>query len=189
MKKLDLYYFYWLLGRFAKALNIWGLTGIVITIGCLLFYIAKIEKLGQQITAAQYELVHIKENSTELVHSQVLPAQTSTQEINEFYKRFPAGASLPKWLNSIEDVAIKQHLILNRGDYKLSQTKQGQLLRYEIVLPLVGKYTQVRQFVAEVLLNLPALALSDLQIKRENSLSPTVEARLVFVLFLQGDSW
>jgi len=52
-----------------------------------------------------------------------------------------------------------------------------------------GKYTQIRQFIADILQKLPALALSDLQIKRENSLSPTVEARMVFVLFLQGDSW
>lgn len=189
MKNLDLYYFYWLLGRFAKKLTIWGLIGFVITIGSLLFYFAKIEKLDRQIRVAQYEVDHIKENSTKLIHSEVLPAQTSTQEINEFYKRFPAGASLPILLNLIDDVAIKQHLILNRGDYKLSQTKQGQLSRYEIVLPLNGKYTQVRQFIAEVLQKLPALALSDLQIKRENSLSPAVEARLVFVLFLQGDSW
>ena len=62
-------------------------------------------------------------------------------------------------------------------------------MRYEIVLPLVGKYTQVHQFIQHVLQEIPALALSDLQIKRENSLSPTVEANLVFVLFLKGDSW
>jgi Tfp pilus assembly protein PilO len=109
--------------------------------------------------------------------------------MDEFYKRFPTGASLPKWLNLIDQIAIKQHLVLNRADYKFSQTKQGQLLRYEIVLPLLGKYPEVHQFVVKVLQEIPALALSDLQIKRENSLSPAVEARLVFVLFLKGDTW
>jgi hypothetical protein len=53
----------------------------------------------------------------------------------------------------------------------------------------MGKYPEVHQFVVKVLQEIPALALSDLQIKRENSLSPTVEARLVFVLFLKGDTW
>ena len=58
-----------------------------------------------------------------------------------------------------------------------------------MVLPVAGSYVQIRQFITDVLQQLPALALSDLQITRDNAMSPTVEARLVFVLFLQGDSW
>lgn len=189
MRKLDIYYFYWLFGRALRALGLWGLVGAGIVLGSIIFYIVKIDKLEQEIKLAQYELSHTKKSATSIAHPQVLPLQTTTQDINEFYKRFPVGASLPKWLSLMDGIAIKQHLTLNRGDYKFSQTKQGQLLRYEIVMPLMGKYTQIHQFVAEVLQALPALALSDLQIKRENSLSPTVEARLVFVLFLKGDAW
>ena len=189
MRKLDIYYFYWLLGRAVRALGLWGLVGAGIVLGSVIFYMVKIDTLEQQIKSAQYELSHTKKNATKIARPQVLPLQTTIQDLSEFYKRFPAGASLPKWLNLIDEIAIKQHLILNRGDYKFSQTKQGQLLRYEIVIPVMGKYTQVHQFVADVLHALPALALTDLQIKRENSLSPTVEARLVFVLFLKGDAW
>lgn len=189
MKKLDIYYLYWLLGKAARVLGLWGLLGLGVVLGSIIFYIVKIEKLEQEIESAQYQLSNTNKNATNIVQPQALPLQASMQEINEFYKRFPTGASLPKWLSLIDQVALKQHLIVNRGDYKFSQTKQGQLLRYEIVIPLIGKYTQIHQFVTEVLQALPALALSDLQIKRENSLSPTVEARLVFVLFLKGDSW
>jgi hypothetical protein len=78
---------------------------------------------------------------------------------------------------------------LNRGDYKLTQIKKAEFSRYHIVFPVVGKYTQIRQFIAVVLAALPALGLSDVQITRENSLSPTVEARLEFVLYLQSASW
>lgn len=189
MRKLDINYFHWLLGRTARTLGLWGLLGIGIIVGCIMFYVLTIDELQQDIRIAQSEFDHTKKNTNAIVRPQALPAQTSTQEMNEFYKRFPAGSSLPKWLHLIDQIAVKQHLVLNRGDYKFSQTKQGQLLRYEIVLPLIGKYTQVHQFVAEVLEKIPALALSDLQIKRENALSSTVEARLVFVLFLKGDSW
>jgi len=189
MRKLDINYFYWLLGRYSRALGLWGLLGIGIIVGCILFYMATIRELQQDIKIAQSEIDHSSKNANEIVRPQVLPVQTSTQELNEFYKRFPVGSSLPKWLHLIDQIAVNQHLVLNRGDYKFSQTKQGQLLRYEIVLPLIGKYTQVHQFIVKVLQEIPALALSDLQIKRENSLSPTVEARLVFVLFLKGDAW
>jgi Tfp pilus assembly protein PilO len=189
MKKLDLNHFYWLCGRFAKTIGVWGLLGIAITVASILFYMSKVVKVEQQLNSMQYELDHTEKNVAQIVPAQQIPAQSSMQEISKFYKIFPAGDSLPKWLSLIQETALKQHLTLNRGDYKLTQTKQGQLASYEIVLPVDGKYTQIRQFIADILQKLPALALSDLQIKRENSLSPTVEARLVFVLFLQGDSW
>ena len=189
MKKLDIHHIYWQIGKFAKDIGLWGLIGIVIIIACLIFYIAKIQTLEQAIIVSQNEFDLTKKDSKILVQPKIIATQTSTQEVNEFYQRFPSGTTVPKWINLINGIAIKQHLTLDRGDYKFSQTKQGELLRYEVVFPLIGKYSEVRQFISLVLVQLPALALNDLQIKRENSLSPSVEARLVFVLFLKGDSW
>ena len=197
MNKLDIHYCYWLLGRFAKTLGVWGLLGIVIILASSIFYFVDFMPTSKRLLQAQNELQNKLEHTQKNMrkHSQketlvqVAPAQTSIQEIAMFYKQFPAGATLPKWLRLIDTTALKQHLVLNHGDYKLTQSKQGQLQRYEIVLPVSGSYVQIRQFIAEALQQLPALALSDLQIKRDNVMSPIVEARLVFVLFLQGDSW
>jgi Tfp pilus assembly protein PilO len=193
MKTFDLHYVYWLLGRLAKALSMWGLLGILLAVASGLFYLGSVVPAEQKLLQAQNELDNTKkalvEKRPELDLPQTASTQTSAEEIAEFYKLFPAGASLPKWLRLIEESAAKQRLVLKRGDYKLTQSKQGQLQRYEIVLPLAGKYSQIRQFIADVMQKSPALALKDMQIKRENTLSPTVEARLVFVLFLQGNSW
>lgn len=197
MNKLDFHYVYWLLGRFAKTLGVWGLLGIAIILASSIFYFVNFLPTSKQLLQAQNELQNklehtqknMRKHSQKEILVQVAPAQTSIQEIAMFYKQFPAGATLPKWLRLIDTTALKQHLVLNHGDYKLTQSKQGQLQRYEIVLPVSGSYVQIRQFIAEALQQLPALALSDLQIKRDNVMSPIVEARLVFVLFLQGDSW
>jgi Tfp pilus assembly protein PilO len=196
MNKLDIHDGYWLLGRLAKALGVWGLLGVAILLASSIFYVVNVLPTSKQLLQAQNALqTKLTQSNNNRVSSQkeapvqVTPTQTSTQEIAEFYKRFPAGSSLPKWLRLIDASALKQHLVLNRGDYKLTQTKQGQLQRYEIVLPVSGGYVQIRQFIANVLQQLPALALTDCQMKRDNAMSPIVEARLVFVLFLQGDSW
>ena len=162
--------------------------GVALMVGSFLFYMTQVLALEQEIMVAQLELDKIK-NKPAVLAVQTTPAQTSAHEVSEFYKIFPKGASLPQWLSLIDQSALKQHLVLNRGDYKLSESKQGQLLRYEIVLPVVGKYTQIRQFIADVMQKSPALALSDMQIKRESTTSPTVEARLVLVLFLQASTW
>jgi len=189
MKFFNHSYEYWWLSKATKNLGLWGLLGIALIVSSLLFYVTQIIPMERALNSALAELELKADNKTVLAESEVDTNQTTEQELTDFYRMFPAGASLPKWLGLINEAALKQHLILKRGDYKLSQSKQGQLLRYEIVLPVEGKYTEIRQLIVELLHKLPALAVSDLQIKRENSLSPTVEARLVFVLFLQGDTW
>jgi Tfp pilus assembly protein PilO len=197
VNKIDIHYIYWLSGKLAKALGTWGLLGISIAITSCIFYFVQVLPINQKWVQVQNELqikIGQSENNRQN-HAQnkalvqTMPTQTSAREVAEFYKIFPAGASLPKWLRFIDTAAVKQHLTFNRGDYRLTQSKQGQLQRYEIVLPVSGGYVQIRQFIADVLQQLPALALSDLQIKRDNAMSPTVEARLVFVLFVQGESW
>jgi hypothetical protein len=189
MKTFNTSYGYWWLSKVAKKLGLWGLIGLTAMIASLLFYLAEVTKVESELNLSLTELAFKKENESGLVQAEIKPEKTTEQEVADFYQIFPAGASLPKWLNIINDTALKEHLTLSRGDYKLSQSKQGQLLRYEIVLPVVGKYTDIRQLMVALLHKIPALAISDLQIKRENSLSPTVEARLVMVLFLQGDTW
>ncbi|MDO9050404.1 MAG: hypothetical protein Q7U70_02810 [Methylotenera sp.] len=189
MKNFNPAYGYWLLSKFAKNLGLWGLLGVTAIVGSLLFYMTEVATMERELNLTLTELEFKKDTKAVLAEPKITPAQTTEQELIDFYQMFPVGASLPTWLSLINEVAQKQHLTLNRGDYKLSQTKQGQLLRYEIVLPVVGKYAEIRQLIVELLHKLPALAVSELQIKRENSLSPTVEARLVFVLFLQGDTW
>ena len=77
---------------------------------------------------------------------------------------------------------------MNTVKIKSLQSNQATLARYEIVLPVTGQYVQIRQFIAQVLHELPALALSDLQLKRESAQSHSVEARLIFVLLLNNNS-
>lgn len=199
--KLNVHYAVWLMTNSAKKLGIFGLLGVAILLSCGLFYMSQFVTLNQKITQQKVNMTQYQLSQTEAApitsnQAKINQAsqQTTTEDIAQFYAMFPEGAGLPQWLNLIAETALKQRLVLNRGDYKLTaqkltKTKQSQLSRYEIVLPVVGQYIQIREFIAEVMFLVPALALSDLQIKRENSLSPTVEARLVFVLLLQGDSW
>ena len=213
MSQFNIHYFAWFITQLAKKLGLFGLMGVAILIGCIFFYVAKIMPLNQQVKALENQLAQhksvLKANNfnadtgqSGIADSQHLSSQhlqATQQDITRFYALFPHGATLPTWLNTIAQTALKQGLKLNRGDYKLTaqqvakpdliKTKQGQFSRYEIVLPVTGQYTQIRQFLADVMQQVPALALGDLQIKRQNTTSPVVEARLVFVLLLQGDSW
>lgn len=207
MRQLNFNYVVWYANKTAKKIGVFGLLALAIALGCCLFYMLNVIPLKQQVELAQADAQKSKlatsnqltnqpssQSANKIAQQPAQPVQATVADIARFYAQFPAGESLPKWLRLIDKTASQQGLVLNRGDYKLTQIKQlktmqGELARYEIVLPVTGQYVQIRQFIAQVLLALPALALSDLQIKRENVQSQMVEARLVFVLLLQGDSW
>jgi len=195
MKSFDIHYAYWLLRRYVSQLGLIGLVGIFILLICGLLLMMNILPKNLEISASKTNLAQAqvktisREQGGVTSDEQEPSVNTTTQDVTEFYKLFPAGATLPLQIELIEKLALKQKIALNRGDYKLTKAKQGQLMRYEIVLPLEGSYTQIRQFIVAVLQRIPALALSDMQIKRENVATPTVQARIVFTLFLQGDSW
>lgn len=61
------------------------------------------------------------------------------------------------------------------------------LTQYEMVLPVEGSYNKVRAFISSILSNLPSVAIADIQIERESTLSPSVDARLVLILYVRGD--
>ena len=193
-------YYLWLALKFFKNLGLLGSAGLAITLGCGLFYVLVALPFNAQISQAQQQLNNIKSNEMILPNVQETPANDVSQDIAAIKQMLPQANTLHDWLGLIDKAAFKQGLRLNRGDYKFTQIKQGKVAgnqkitgnqyasRYEIVLPVTGQYVQIRQFIANVLQSQPALALSSLKIQRDNALSANVEARLVFMLFLQGDS-
>jgi Tfp pilus assembly protein PilO len=196
MSNINLQYLYWLIANNAKKIGTWGVIGVALAIASLLFYATKIPEVEALIKETQTtkEEAIAKVNRTKVASEEFTP-QSNLEETNRFYAIFPKATALPESLSSIYEIANKQKLALNSGDYKFNKIKQTSALseknltKYEIVLPVKGKYISIRTFVAEVLQKLPALALMDMQVRRENSLSQNVEARLIFVLFVKGESW
>ena len=206
--RLNIQYLTWLANETIKKLGLFGLLGLVTALGCCLFYVTqilpqqnKIQDLVSQlqlINASQNSQINSKQNSqSNSKQNSVLVKQVSVAEVEQFYAIFSESASLPNTIDLIRENAQKQKLVLPRGNYKLIQTKISQqansqtkqLAHYEMVFPVTGSYQQIRAFITQVLYQLPTLALSDVQIKRENTLNPLVDARLTFVLLLQDAAW
>ena len=198
MHWLNMAYLRWYASQMIKKIGVLGIVALAIALGCCLFYAFNIVPLQQKMADDANKLpptnpAQILSGKTEKSQLKVMTKQTTPEQIKRFYAQFPASETLPNCLRLIDNIALKQRLTLNRGDYKLTQIKslqsnQATLARYEIVLPVTGQYVQIRQFIAQVLHELPALALSDLQLKRESAQSPSVEARLIFVLLLKNNS-
>lgn len=180
-----------------------GLIGLAIGLCCCLFYVVKnltqqnnLNILNTQLKKAQLSLTEQATLKKDLDKSNHLPTQISLTDVEKFYAAFSNNANLPIMLEQIRVTAQLQNLVLTRGDYKLNliktypqpNQKHTQLAHYELIVPITGTYQQVRTFIDNVLFQLPTLGLSDVQIKRENTLSPEVNASLSFLFLLQVDT-
>ena len=133
MSQFNLHYFAWYLTQLTKKLGVLGIFGFAILLYCGFFYVAKMLPLNQQVKSLENQLVQYKRdglrvkntgaNQTREVDSQPLNSQSlhATQDdIARFYALFPHGTTLPQWLNTIAQTALKHGITLNRGDYKLT---------------------------------------------------------------------
>lgn len=194
MNALNTQYLSWLLRRFAKAAGLWGILAIVIAVAAVITFSTKMADIQQQINALETNMATKQMPTSEIAAIEApIVQQTSSQTLSEFYQTFPTALSIPDTLSQLNALAAKQQLLLNSGDYKLNKIAAKNnagtrvLTQYEMVLPVDGNYSRVRAFIASILSNLPSVAISDIQIERESTLSPSVEARLVLIFYVRGD--
>jgi hypothetical protein len=81
-------------------------------------------------------------------------------------------------------VAAKSGLVLEQGEYKSSFEKASSTTSYQMILPVKGPYQSIRTFCERTLLAIPFASLDEINFKREEIASNTLEAKLHFTLYL-----
>ena len=146
------------------------------------------------VVPQESDLRKLKERA-ETLQTQALSKQTSgdaesgvkmsgDQALQAFYDFFPRVDSSPFWIRELVRIAQKHGVELSSSEYRLVNDNDARLARYEMVLPVKGKYSQVRAFMAAALEAVPAMAISAIAIKRENVTSEKLEVRLEVNLYL-----
>lgn len=114
------------------------------------------------------------------------PKESSVGQLATFYAFFPGPETVPQWLGKINAAAKANGIVLRTGEYRLERRGEQKLSRYQITLPVVGSYTQVRGFIAGVLAEVPAAAIDEIQMRRDNIASATLEVRVRISLYLRN---
>ena len=146
------------------------------------------------VVPQESDLRKLKERA-ETLQTQALSKQTSgdaesgvkmsgDQALQAFYDFFPRVDSSPFWIRELVRIAQKHGVELSSSEYRLVNDNDARLARYEMILPVKGKYSQVRAFMAAALEAVPAMAISAIAIKRENVTSEKLEVRLEVNLYL-----
>jgi len=109
---------------------------------------------------------------------------SADQALQVFYDFFPRIDSSPFWIRELVQLAKKHNVELNSSEYRLVNENDARLARYEMILPVKGRYPQIRAFMAAALEAVPAMAISAIALKRENITSDRLEVRLEINLYL-----
>ena len=161
-----------------------GMAAIALLLYALLAYAIAMLPSQQQLSQLEQEIMD------EQTHTQTQQAQAKAVEESEssrqarLYGDFPQQRDLSKRLNRLYAAARDSNLTLQRGDYKLKRDSNSQFLRYEIELPVQGRYPAIQGFAYRALKEIPTLALDEISFKREAANAALVQAKLHFTLYL-----
>jgi Tfp pilus assembly protein PilO len=113
------------------------------------------------------------------------PAHSSSaaEKLAAVYDYLRKPEATTDWLAKLYAIGKATGVELQSASYK-SQPTTGHLERYEIVLPLTGTYTQMREFLKRALAEIPVLSLDQISLKRDNRREGTVQAELHLTLHM-----
>lgn len=173
----------WQAGR----LGVIGKTGLgFIVVATIYFFSAllpqqsDLQKLKERAETLQMQ-EQAKQNQGEMESGKKL---SGDQALQVFYDFFPRIDSSPFWIRELVQSAKKHDVELNSSEYRLVNENDARLARYEMILPVKGRYPQIRAFMAAALETVPAMAISAIALKRENITSDRLEVRLEINLYL-----
>ncbi len=164
-----------------------GIIAISMIVMCLPFYFSSVRPMQDRLQ----ELQSIDDSSREQTVDGVNKYRginTPSEELDEFYKHFPPEKSSPHWLGKLVEVAERNGLSLNHGQYVVTRDKVGQLRRFKITLPVQGKYTQIRKFLNSLSYEIPNMALENVQFQRKDVLDTDVQVKIKLLLYMVQDS-
>lgn len=177
--------FNWMVRRWLPSLGWPGMLAIALLVMLIPFYFSAIHAAEGRLVAAERESVSVRDKIIQA--NQVVTAHQGTvdEQLTEYYRAFPNELESPEWLGKMAAIAEKSGLKLNEGEYKTSKDKVGRLMHFQITLPVNGQYPQIREFIANVPFEMPIMALENVQIERKTVSDFTVDAKIVFGLYLE----
>ena len=111
------------------------------------------------------------------------------------WQQLPAFGDLSPRMMHIASLAQKRQIALNVGDYQW-QAHQGQanqantathdIQQFDMRFTIQADYATCRQFILDVLRQYPSMALTGLELRKNETVQPVVDATLTFSVFIRG---
>ncbi|MDH5620462.1 MAG: type 4a pilus biogenesis protein PilO [Gammaproteobacteria bacterium] len=163
-----------------------GVVGLSLCVLSLVAFVSANMPLRQQVAEQAAVLEAARLHAAESTSGSV--AISPGQEAAQFVRQLPSVDDLPLVMGSIVSIAATTGIELERGSYEYIEADGAGIARYEMSLPVIGTYPEVRQFVENVLASNSAIALEGMRIERSKVSEQRISADLRFTVLLGGTS-
>jgi len=132
-------------------------------------------------------------SATTLVEKAVVKpvlAELPAESLASLWQQLPGFADLSPRMMQIARMAQKRQIALNVGDYQWqlhpASVATQEIQQYDMRFSLQADYATCRQFIVDVLRQYPAMALTGLELRKNETVQPVLEATLTFSVFIRG---
>lgn len=110
--------------------------------------------------------------------------------LSELWQQLPASSELSPRMLQVAALAQKHHIPLNVGDYQWQahQAAVGPqpIQQFDMRFTIQSDYITCRRFISEVLRRYPTMALTGLELRKNETVQPVIETTLTFSMFIRG---
>lgn len=114
--------------------------------------------------------------------------ERATADAANLLAALPGREALDGIIAGIHQAAAAQGLVTSGAEYRQRKEAGGEVLRYEIALPLTLAYAPLRAWLAQLLAQQPAMTIDEINLHRDTAENGQLEGRLRLVLFLRARS-
>jgi Tfp pilus assembly protein PilO len=174
----------WILRRWLTVLGKPGVVAIGLLVICGSWYLTSILPLQQRMDDVRSKMDIQRQQKLDPAARISGARGTPAEQLQEFYRFFPAQHNSPELLDKLFNIAQRSGLQLNDGEYKLTRDKASSLMKLGITLPVRGKYPQIRNFLSALHAEMPSLVLEKVQFERKNIVDSSVQTKIALALYL-----
>jgi hypothetical protein len=150
---------------------------------------AQIALLTQAIQQLESQpVVPVAPVSTIIVKPEV--SESAPEYLAALWQQLPEFADLSPRMMQIARLAQKRQMALNVGDYQwqlhAASDATQEIQQYDMRFNIQTDYLTCRQFIVDVLRQYPAMALTGLELRKNETMQPMLDATLTFSVFIRG---
>ena len=165
------------LARLRDSLGALGISALALRAGTGAFQLLVVQPLE-----AQSELA--REAAAQQLRT-AQPAQngSAAEKVAAVYHYLHKDEETTDWLAKLHGISVATGVQLKAASYRTEST-QGRIQRYQMVLPVSGSYVHIRDFLRRSLAEIPVMSLDQLTLKRESRNDGVVQAELRLTLHI-----
>jgi hypothetical protein len=135
--------------------------------------------------AFSFLVVKPLEERSRLLLSRIHPAASGSADakVAAVYRYLKKEESPTDWLAKLYGIGRATGIDLQSATYSTEQAG-GRIARYQIVLPVTGSYSQLRDFLKRASAEIPVLSLDQVTLKRDSREDGAVRAELRLTLHM-----